>query len=334
MPLLCVGPLLLLTLGGVHISRRCATVGASSAAAALMLRPPRTALAEGPPSDATSLATFVESTAAVAPEAKLPISLALRPDYGIESPDVSYPPWTLGRWIARSTLKAVYAPAGEEVFAPGQNGTAALQKARREVSEPPLEYEVRWRRNGAAAAADDQQQVVVDREFNVASISRASMGPSAVQNVEADGPDHLTLVLRPAGAPKGSLFAADLRVVSRRTDTYPPVPSRPYLFVCAETVRQSVTTVAGERPEAAARPRPPLVKEIQTIVSYELDPRNPDIMRGYQRTATFLVPDTAYTGDPTLAELAASRLSRAPNGRLVAIDVRLYELEYTRQQQK
>ena len=52
-------------------------------------------------------------------------------------------------------------------------------------------------------------------------------------------------------------------------------------------------------------------------------------MRGGQRTATYLVPDAAYTGDPSLAELAASRLARA-NGRLVALDVRVYDLVYTR----
>ena len=77
-------------------------------------------------------------------------------------------------------------------------------------------------------------------------------------------------------------------------------------------------------------PKSPLVKEIETICTYELDPSNPDVMRGGQRTATFLVPDAAYTGDPSLLEMAASRLTRAPNGQLVAVDVRVYDLVYTR----
>lgn len=62
----------------------------------------------------------------------------------------------------------------------------------------------------------------------------------------------------------------------------------------------------------------------------ELDAKDPRIMRGAQRTATFLVPDAAYTGDASLVEQAASRLARAPGGRLIALDVRVYDLVYTR----
>ena len=69
---------------------------------------------------------------------------------------------------------------------------------------------------------------------------------------------------------------------------------------------------------------------METICTYELDPTNPDVMRGGQRTATFLVPDAAYTGDPSLVEMAASRLTRAPNGQLVAVDMRVYDLVYHR----
>ena len=70
---------------------------------------------------------------------------------------------------------------------------------------------------------------------------------------------------------------------------------------------------------------------METICTYELDRSNPDVMRGSQRTATFLVPDAAYTGDQSVAELAAARLTRAPNSnRLVALDVRVYDLVYKR----
>jgi len=136
------------------------------------------------------------------------LSLALRPDYGIESSDVLYPKWTLGKWTASSTLRSVLAPAGEGLFSPGRNGTEALRRAREEVGQP-LEYAVRWR----PAAGE---LVVVDREYNTAAIARATMGRDAVQDVQADGPDHLSLVLRPDGAPASSLFRADLRVVCIR----------------------------------------------------------------------------------------------------------------------
>ena len=277
---------------------------------------------------ANGLSGVLEATAALPPTAaRVPLSLVLRPDYGIESYDVTYPSWALGKWTARSTLRSVLAPAGEELFTPGRNGTEALRRARLEIGEP-LEYEVRWKRPSSGPVAE---QVVVDREYNIASISRASMGSDAVQNVQTDGPDRLEMVLKPAGAPKTSLFQADLRVVSRRTDPFPLVPERPNLFACAETTRQTVTTVTGERSaNTPQKPAGPLIKEIETICTYELDPKDPNIMRGAQRTATFLVPDAAYVGDPTLAELAAARLTRAPNGRLVALDVRIYDLVYTR----
>ena len=158
------------------------------------------------------------------------------------------------------------------------------------------------------------------------------MGASAVQNVQEDGPDHRTVVLRPDGAPSTSLFSADIRVVARRADPYPMKgeEERPALFACAETTRQTVTTIAGDKAQQGGRPKSPLVKEVETICTYALDPANPDVMRGGQRTATFLVPDAEYTGDPSLVEMAASRLTRAPNGQLVAVDVRLYDLVYGR----
>lgn len=246
---------------------------------------------------------------------------ALRPQYGLESPDVMYPSWFYGSWIASSTLKSVIAPAGEELFAPGRNGTDALVRARMDIGDP-LRYEVRWRKS--LRSQQDGASVVVDRGYNVASISRASMGSQAVQDTIEDGPDHLTTYLKPAGAPPGLVYAADLRVVARRTD---PPTDNPNFFACAEITRQTVTPVQGEK--ATGPPKSPLVKEIETIVTYELDRQDPNTMRGYQRTATFLVPDTAYTGDPKLAEIAAARLASI-RGRLVAVDLRTYEVVYSR----
>ena len=294
-------------------SRRMALASAGAFSSTLLSKPDQ-ALAISTQSLYDKLAT----SAALAQGGQLPISLALRPSYGIEMPDVYYPPWVLGRWTVSSVLRSVYAPAGEALFAPGRNGTEALQRAR---AEPSLTYDIRWIRGG-----EPEQVVTLDRGFNVASITRASMGASAVQSVEEDGPDHRTLVLRPEGAPSTEVFSADLRVVARRTD---PLTERPTLFACAETTRQTITTIAGGKAQGGP-PKAPLVKEIETICTYELDPSNPDVMRGGQRTATFLVPDAAYTGDPSLLEMAASRLTRAPNGQLVAVDVRVYDLVYHR----
>lgn len=309
--------------GGHRIqpSRRMALTSAGALSSTL-LRQPERALAVGTTSSTLTLADKLQKSAALTDD-RMPISLALRPSYGLELPDVYYPPWVLGRWAVTSTLRSVYAPAGDELFAPGRNGTDALKRARSEArTATPLAYDVRWRRSR-------EPKPVLDREFNVASITRASMGANSVQNVEEDGPDHRTLLLRPDGSPSTVLFSADIRVVARRVDPYPRNDERPNLFACAETTRQTVTTVAGETAQGR-RPQSPLVKEVETICTYELDPQNPDVMRGGQRTATFLVPDAAYTGDPSLIEVAASRLTLAPNGQLVAVDVRNYDLVYTR----
>ena len=65
-----------------------------------------------------TLGTILESTSALAETSRAPASLVLRPEYGIESADVLCPEWALGRWAARSTLRTVLAPAGDELFSP------------------------------------------------------------------------------------------------------------------------------------------------------------------------------------------------------------------------
>ena len=240
--------------------------------------------------------------------------VAQRPAYGIETADVYYPPWFAGRWRVTSALTKVDAPAGVELFSPGRNGTEMLRRAREEMNDKPLVYEVRWRRDG-------EDTYVVDRAFNVESISRASMGADAVQSTQANGADSIVMVLKPSGAPRGTLFQADLKVVSRRTDP----PRDADTFDCAETVRQTVLSVGGKGGPSA---RPVLLKEVDTICLYER--AGPDKITGIQRTATYLVPDATYTSDPSLAEQQAARLAMGPAGRAVAIDVRTYECTYER----
>lgn len=239
--------------------------------------------------------------------------LVQRPAYGLEAPDVFYPEWCLGKWRVSSTLAAVHAPAGEAYFSPGRNGSAALERARAEVGEP-LAYECRWVRDAAG-------RVVVDREYNVASITRASMGASAVQDTASDGPDKLTMYIQPSAARSAGVYRADLLVVSRRSEA-DALPSR---FACAETVRQGVVLVPTA---ASAVAPPPQVKEVEAICTYAAPSGN--TMLGAQRTATFLVPDAAYTSSPSLAELGAMSATRGPSGRQLAIDLRHYDLVYTR----
>lgn len=243
------------------------------------------------------------------------VSLVQRPPYGLESEDVFYPEWFLGRWRVTSTLTGVNAPAGEGFFSPGRNGTAALEQARVEIGPSrALEYECRWVRR-------PDGKIVVDRAFNVASISRASMGARAVQDTQEDGPNHLVMYIQPSGAPNSGIFRADLQVVSRRTD---PLDEPATSFACAETVRQSVVLVPGER--GSGPPPSPRIKEVEAICTYEAPKAGR--MLGGQRTATFLVPDAAYTANPSLAEQQAIQLTRGPGGRNVAIDLRHYDLVY------
>lgn len=270
------------------------------------------------------LRDIVQSTLAVADDGRTPLELALRPTYDVETRDVLYPEWFLGRWKVKSALRQVLAPAGDAFFAPGRNGTEAMRRARLEISQPPLEYDCRWRR-------EPDGSVVVDRGYNVASISRAAMGARAVQNIDEDGPDHLTLILAPGGAPNGLLYRCDLRVVTRHSDAAsealcPSASAMCERFDCAETVRQTITMVPGASTNLVAQP--PAVKEVETICLYE---RRPDgSISGYQRTSTFLVPDAGYTSESPFIEQQAARSLRTRKGRMVATDVRTYSLEYTR----
>ncbi|KAL1498564.1 hypothetical protein AB1Y20_013883 [Prymnesium parvum] len=247
-------------------------------------------------------------------DAPLSSSLIARPAYGVQAPDVYYPEWALGRWKVTSTLSSVRAPLGTALFAPRRNGTAALLQAREEIGKP-LRYEARWRR-------DAEGRVVVDRRFCVESISRAAMGEGAVQEAEEDGPNHLIMYLTPSGA-GGALYRADLNVVARRVDEQEGEGA----FACAETTRQTIVLVPSEK-YARATPPPPLIKEVETICTYDRVSR--DVIQAEQRTATFLVGDALYTGEQTFAEQQAGLMSRRSDGTMLAVDLRHYDLKYER----
>ena len=113
-----------------RLSRR-ACIGSTTAASAALLLPTRysAAFAADGASSPITLSDVVDATNSLTDGAPA-ASISLRPLYGLESADVVYPDWFLGRWMATSTLDSVIAPAGVDLFAPGRNGTDALQRAR------------------------------------------------------------------------------------------------------------------------------------------------------------------------------------------------------------
>lgn len=242
-------------------------------------------------------------------------SLVTRRYFTRETADVEYPSWFQGSWKCTSTLEQVLAPGGASLFTPGRNGTEALRRARLEAGQP-LVYSTRWRQSPTREAS-----WVVDRAYNTQAISAASMGPKAVQNCESIGADQVELILRPDAGGR-TIYRASLDVLARHTD---PIVRDDH-FDCVETVRQTVLLVPGENYNGPRRP--PMVKEVETLCTYD---RLPDgSITGVQRTATFLVPDAAYTSGASLAEQQAIQLLRGPDGMQTAIDVRLYSLLYER----
>lgn len=109
----------------------------------------------------------------------------LMPRYALEAADVFYPEYFLGDWDVESTTVAVVAPLGESVFGGGDAFRKACAQAR---AREKLGYSARWLRSGDG-------RCVCDRLFNVASITRAALGPDAVvgafagARTGAGGPD-------------------------------------------------------------------------------------------------------------------------------------------------
>merc|ERR1740130_1612842 len=242
-------------------------------------------------------------------------SLVTRRYFARETADVEYPSWFQGSWKCTSTLEQVVAPGGAALFTPGRNGTEALRRARLDVGQP-LQYGTRWRKSPTGEGT-----WVVDRAFNTQAILAASMGPKAVQNCEVNGADQVELILRPDAAGK-TIYRASLDVLARHTE---PIAREDY-FDCVETVRQTVLLVPGDNYNGPRRP--PMVKEVETSCTYDRLPNGS--FAGVQRTATFLVPDAAYTSGASLAEQQAIQLLRGPDGLQTAVDVRVYTLLYER----
>jgi len=255
------------------------------------------------------------------------LSFYTRPAYALETADLYYPPWLTGTWEVLSSTRGIIAPLGTGFF--GSPG--AYERAMATLNDPPLSYRARF-----SPSAEADGSCICERAFTVASISRAAMGANAVLGV--GGPstgfllegvqsaDALEVRIRPNGA-DGRVFRAQLEVIgrtSRRTGDNS--------FECAELTRQTVfaepvgtNSPAGQqqpgaRPPSRAPP-PPLVKEIETVSTYQLQPSGRVL--GQQRTLTFLVADSAYTSN---TDYDALRRSRAA-GRY-GVDGRVYDLVY------
>jgi len=256
--------------------------------------------------------------------------------YSLESPDVYYPSWFNGVWATESTTLSVEAPAGIPLFGGNRSHDIALD----DVGQT-IRYDTRFRLEPApspppppppySTVAD--MAVVADREYNIGSIVKATMGEQAILNVPVgqDNPNRLVFVLSPAGA-NGTIFRAELRVTSRRTET--PFPStvagREAGFDVFEGARQVVTVErsaanAGGGGETGAMPKPqskkgppPLIKDIETTTLFTKI--GDGKIEALQRTATFLVPST--NADP----MKAAAIQRM-GGR--AVDVRTYRVVYT-----
>ena len=268
--------------------------------------------------------------------------------YMLEASDVFYPEWSNGVWSTESTTLSIEAPAGIALFGGNRSLQLALDDINRTIS-----YETRFRLVGTPKAAPTGT-VVADREFNIASIIRATMGKSAVLDVPSgqnDDPNRIVFVLSPTGA-NGTIFRAELRASGRHVeesmlpfseelDTNATPDTEQSAFISAkenigasrtwstattnnkerfdvlETVRQ---VVAADRSTTTgiSTSSPPLIKDIETTTLYTKI--GDDRVEALQRTASFLVAST--NSDP----LKAAAIQRM-GGR--AVDVRTYKVVYT-----
>ena len=90
----------------VPVTRRAALVGLGSSP--LLFATRSLAVDEAVPSPPASPAVLLRSTLAATrslePGARAPTAAISRANYGLESADVYYPEWALGRWRVTSTL--------------------------------------------------------------------------------------------------------------------------------------------------------------------------------------------------------------------------------------
>jgi hypothetical protein len=183
-----------------------------------------------------------------------------KPTFGLETSDLYYPDWFLGRWQVVATLESFEAPQGQ------YGDRASMERAIKDQGRS-VRYPVRFYRN-------EQGKVIADRAFNAKSITEAYLGPKTVREVVFDPqrPDRQTVLL--LSGSRGELY-----ITQRRSES--PEPSQ---FNTLEFYRQVLGTLTGV----------PKTKDIEAVTLYRRGP-DPKKFQALQQTAVFLVPtDPAY----------------------------------------
>jgi len=233
-------------------------------------------------------------------ESRLSSNVLEPPPFGMEGTDIFYPSWFAGYWKVSSETKDVQAPCGVGLF----GGNSTFNNARQDIGNV-LKYDCRF-------LTMDSGGVIADREFNVKSIARVSMGENSVVDVSVSTPNKFSCLLAPKGAP--SLLSVDLIVLNRRQEK----DTDSNKFYCSEVVREIAKPV-DESQQQRQQIRPSVLKEIETTSIYTYDPKN-DEVRCTQRSAAFLIPSDQNE--------MAMRMWQLSRGR--ATDVRFYDVIYTR----
>eukprot|EP00536_Pseudo-nitzschia_multiseries_P006244 jgi/Psemu1/318858/estExt_fgenesh1_pm.C_1300016 len=233
-------------------------------------------------------------------ESRISSNILEPPPFGMEGTDIFYPSWFSGYWKVKSETKDVQAPCGIGLF----GGNATFNNARQDIGNV-LNYDCRF-------LNADSGGVVADREFNVKSIVKVSMGENSMVDVSVATPNKFSCLLAPKGAP--TLLSVDLIVLNRRQE----IDEDPNKFYCSEVVREIARSV-DESPQQRQQRQAAVLKEIETTSIYTYDPKR-DEVRCTQRSAAFLLPSSQ-------SEMAM-RMWQLSRGR--AIDVRFYDVVYTR----
>ena len=202
--------------------------------------------------------------------------------------------WFRGTWKVRSETLDVQAPCGIALF----GGNATYNNALQDIGNV-LEYESRFLIDGSG-------RTIADREYNVKSIAKVSMGENSVVDVSSATPNFFSCILAPKGSP--TMLTVDLIALNRRQEVVSDNK-----FDCSEVVREIASPVDGPKRQ------PPILKEIETTSLYTYIPER-DEVRCQQRSAAFLLPSNESP--------IGMKMWQASRGR--AIDVRFYDVLYTR----
>lgn len=240
-------------------------------------------------------------------ESRVTENLLSPPSYGMETPDIFYPDWFQGSWKVASKTLDVQGPCGIALF--GGNNT--YERARSEIGTS-LKYDSRF-------ISDSTGRIIADRESNVKSIAKATMGQYSVLDIPVANPNKLTVILAPNGSP--IMLKVDLLALNRRQETISDLK-----FDCSEVTREIISPVNNNNnPQEPAQgggapaSNAPILKEVETTSLYTYDPAKNEILC-QQRSAIFLLPSQTSP--------MAYKMWEASRGR--PIDTRFYDVRYTK----